>query len=638
MLRVLTIALVIVLMGTSCTEDPRQPGSGTGSQPMKPSPAPAENARPAPAEYGLDGRPMRALVREDGLPHMVLVVREGVAPAREPGGAPCGEPLALFNQLYVMAEPVNDAFLVSTDGASDLGWVPAAACRDWPTRLALGPLDQLLVYESTDAAKRAAFGESSATAFARSSAAAAGQQFPIAETQVVRDGGKTIHLARIHFLGHLDQETRHSPTTSHSSTAAPSNSIVGSASALRERSDRLARVDIVVLMDATSSMQPFIDATKSAVTSVVTAIAGGRADVRVGLVAFRDADKESGWMSRVILPLAPIERFEQGLSGLIANAGGDENEAGYVGVDAALSTAWRADKLGQRIVLVVAQSAWHETGNGNPRGWTAESLGKRAAEEGIKIHAMHVDGASPPSSQRLAIQLHDLAAPSGGSVVRAADAQALADAINRSAVKASSIAGVRVAVLEGHARGKTLEEVSRLEGVPVGEARAAFEFLTASDCIVPPTRSDARVAAASGWVIVAVDGVPTVQTFVLARRSEITRLTMELFDLSAFADADTPAALLEWARRPRNGSYFDSSSQSNDESLASFLRGHSVYVSRASILNRTTHEVRQMPEHERKTLSDDISMRFLPRLLAVRNSDIWNGPGGTAFVAEGLFP
>lgn len=637
-------AITVLALGmavTGCEED-----HGRHSSPAMTS-RPATVSTPSPVSptsspnSSADDLQLRALRRDDGLARMVVVVLDGIAPAREPGDSPGGEPLRIFSQLYVMEEAVQQGikyFAVSPDGIVDLGWLPSAACREWPTRLALGPQNEMLVYESASDAKRAALGDSGATAFARSTAGAADQQFPVAETQVIREADHTLHLAKIHFLGQLDANAPLQIETSSLSAAETNSSHHAVAPPVTETSQRLARVDVVVLMDATSSMQPYIEATKTAVAAVARTIASGRADVRFGLVAFRDADAESEWVTRQVVPLVPIERFEQGLAGLNANAGGDEDEDGYAGVAAALSVSWRADNLGQRIVLVVAQTAFHESGSGNPRGFTSQGLGDMAARNGVRIHAMQVEGASPSSGQRLTTQLRDLVIPTGGSVVRVADAQGLAETINRSTIQASSTANVRVAVLEGHASGKSLEEVARIEGVPISEARAAFEFLKASDCIIQPNRPDAAIAAASGWVVAAVDGVPMVRTFVLARRSEITRLTTELFDLTAFADADTPAALRDWALRPRKGSYFEPGGPSTDQSLASFLRGHSVYLSRASLLNLTSQQVRQMPESDRAALRERISKQFLPGLLNVRNSDIWTGPGGTAFVNEILFP
>jgi hypothetical protein len=56
------------------------------------------------------------------------------------------------------------------------------------------------------------------------------------------------------------------------------------------------------------------------------------------------------------------------------------------------------------------------------------------------------------------------------------------------------------------------------------------------------------------------------------------------------------------------------------------------------VLNLTSEQIRQMPERDRAALCDRISRDYIPRLLETRNSDIWTGPGGTAFVAESLFP
>jgi Mg-chelatase subunit ChlD len=614
-------------------EIPPAPAPAPKTVRVSTSAAPVDVSPPAAPE-----RAVRALLDHDGQHRMVLIVRDGVAPAREPGSPPSGTPLKLFAQCYITGvhgQSQPEFLAVSEDGFVDLGWIPADACREWSTRLALGPTDVLNVYESEDAALQAALSNESTQAFARSIPSALDLQFPIAETKVVRADGRSIVLTKIHFLGRLDDVARAGGVAKPPAPRArPATDVTQST---EDTSRRLSKVDIVFVMDATASMQQYIDATKETVASLARTLAADRADVRFALIAFRDASRDSQWVTRNVVPLVSFEDFEKGLTTLKAEGGGDDDEAGFVGVEAALNFSWRADNLGQRIVLVVGQTPFHTAGPGNPSCLTPASLATVAEQRNVRIHALQVDCFQTDGArEQLTTQLRGLAAPTGGSVFRVKDAGALARVINESAAQASTTAHARVTVLEGHVRGDSLEKVARVEGMPIAQAQAAFEFLRESNCILSTSRNDATMAAASGWVITAVDDVPRTRTYVLSRRSELQRLGAELFDLASYAEADTIEAFRRVAAQPRKGDYFDS--YPNQETLASFLRGHGVYLAETSILSRSLQQVRQMPERDRKALSERVMQHYLPKLLEVYASDIWTGPGETAFVPESIFP
>jgi hypothetical protein len=158
------------------------------------------------------------------------------------------------------------------------------------------------------------------------------------------------------------------------------------------------KVDVVFVLDTTRSTQPYIDATKAAVETMVTRMSDPdvAARVRFGLVGYRDSVNvvpDVEYETRIFTP----EMVEaQSLLGLLANevkateSGSlDYQEEVFAGIDAALGMPWRENAL--RFVVLVGDASSHVKGHAqNVTGKDEADLRREADDAQIHIMAVHL--------------------------------------------------------------------------------------------------------------------------------------------------------------------------------------------------------------------------------------------------------
>jgi hypothetical protein len=136
---------------------------------------------------------------------------------------------------------------------------------------------------------------------------------------------------------------------------------VGRALVTKLQALRGCGVDLVFVIDTTSSMQPFLDHARRAANSLVGTLATLVEDLRVGVVAYRDKGDE--YLTRV-LELSD-DRYEilNFLWSLRAAGGGDAPEAVADGIHVAVEKAgWRS--RAHRVLVVIGDAPPH------PQDWT----------------------------------------------------------------------------------------------------------------------------------------------------------------------------------------------------------------------------------------------------------------------------
>ncbi len=121
-------------------------------------------------------------------------------------------------------------------------------------------------------------------------------------------------------------------------------------------------LDIVFVIDTTSSMKPYIEATKDVVRKISTAISDNKhvkGRVRLGLVGYRDRGDE--YVTKILCSLEAgkdLQSYQAELAKVEASGGGDSPEQVYAGIDMAVSKmAWGATSY--RHVVVIGDSANH---------------------------------------------------------------------------------------------------------------------------------------------------------------------------------------------------------------------------------------------------------------------------------------
>src|SRR5262249_3044325 len=149
----------LTLIGlTGCDKDPAK---HSGEKPAKTTApfVPVKNDAPAPASAPLPVSPTECLTDAFGIPLKVVLTERGVrALDRAQGGNLVGEPLRFFWPYFTFQiHRVGDEAAALQIGDSPRkdsirGWVPAAACVAWPTRLGgeYVPHFPLLIYKDRE--------------------------------------------------------------------------------------------------------------------------------------------------------------------------------------------------------------------------------------------------------------------------------------------------------------------------------------------------------------------------------------------------------------------------------------------------------------------------------------------------------
>lgn len=129
-------------------------------------------------------------------------------------------------------------------------------------------------------------------------------------------------------------------------------------------------LDLVLCVDTTSSMQPYMDDLKRNLVKLVRARAEGFESVRVGLLLFKDYWPED-YITRKIPFTAELPKVDGYIQGLLARGGGDIPEAVHEGLYAAATQFdWRADS---RLLFLVTDSCPHPLAKGGISWFDAAS-------------------------------------------------------------------------------------------------------------------------------------------------------------------------------------------------------------------------------------------------------------------------
>lgn len=119
---------------------------------------------------------------------------------------------------------------------------------------------------------------------------------------------------------------------------------------------RKVGLDVVLVIDATSSMQFVIDSVKSRLIKLVTSLRQMVPTSRIGIVAYRDKGEE--YVTRWVDLSFSTGKLQDFLANLRAEGGGDWPEAVCDGLEVALNDlSWR--KKSKRIVILVPGSPPH---------------------------------------------------------------------------------------------------------------------------------------------------------------------------------------------------------------------------------------------------------------------------------------
>jgi hypothetical protein len=145
-------------------------------------------------------------------------------------------------------------------------------------------------------------------------------------------------------------------------------------------------VEVVFVIDTTSSMGGLIEGAKQRIWAIANEIAKGRPAPRVkmGLVAFRD--KGDAYVTKVFDLSENLDNTYKDLLSLSAEGGGDGPEHVIAGIDAAVDKiAWSKDPKTFKVVYVVGDAPPHEDYADAP---TLASVMQKAVRKGLIVNSV----------------------------------------------------------------------------------------------------------------------------------------------------------------------------------------------------------------------------------------------------------
>ena len=141
-------------------------------------------------------------------------------------------------------------------------------------------------------------------------------------------------------------------------------------------------VDIVLCLDTTGSMAPYVDELRRTLTTMLRGIVSDFVEYRIGIVLYRDYPPDA-YITRVFPFTNDLQQFQRSLNSVVTWGGGDIPEAVYEALyDAVDKFTWRAES---RLVILVGDAPPHPV----PKGAiTADMVFGKAAANDIRINAI----------------------------------------------------------------------------------------------------------------------------------------------------------------------------------------------------------------------------------------------------------
>jgi Mg-chelatase subunit ChlD len=146
-------------------------------------------------------------------------------------------------------------------------------------------------------------------------------------------------------------------------------------------------VDIVFAVDTTGSMAEEIDAAKRTIFAIANTIRATQqnADLRIGLVAYKDTDADSTYVTKPFALTRDLDAVYAELASYTAAGGDDFPELVTIAMSDAIEMQWRPDAT--KLMFLVGD-AWPAVRPGVP---TYDTVTRLARERGITVNAIQSD-------------------------------------------------------------------------------------------------------------------------------------------------------------------------------------------------------------------------------------------------------
>jgi hypothetical protein len=627
-----TIPCVVLLALSSCTERRVQasPSVATPASSSSPAIVPAPVAVPKL-------RASECLRSERGLPLMAQITKEGVTAG--------DETLPLFAPFYYVfaREPEQGEAKSYTIGRtkyrdSICAKVPADAVALWSTTVGACPLGPCSVYASIDDLRKFAGGDGSAQPIAVTPPGSQRRPFlwPIARTATFVAGGVEHEAWQIHFIGRAAAAVE--------PAAAPTGPTRYTEAEVAAFHQSLRSLDVVLVLDATGSMRPFWKAVHQQVAGLTYRLdqrrKEGAPEARFGLVAYRDHDKSSEFVTRSV-SFGDEQALANALGSIRVDHGGDAPEAALDAVHAALAMPWRDSALAARVLVLVSDASFHEgDGAGNPNRLRSEQIASLARERRVHVFGLAVGQQERDADRaRQLAQYEALATATGGATFAIEQADAAADRIESLLSAVAQKGRDRSAVLDAVAKGGTsAADISKSTNLPAEDVVEILDFL--GGAIDLSRLRPGQPAFATGWVLPQWKGEPQLEMRVLVSRGDCELLRDAcrrlIADLTGSPTVGRGLAGIGGFSRSGEGPAFDP-----DADIANLLTAwRGLPFRKDSVLRLSLNELDHMSEEQRRRRLDQVALALRDLVAFERDDRNFFTVHGTTygFCAEAVLP
>ncbi|MCB9897402.1 MAG: VWA domain-containing protein [Planctomycetes bacterium] len=607
---------------------------------------------------------MECLVDEaTGIRAKVLVTERGVrCQDGVPAGGLAGAPLKHFLPYYVFdvwpreGEPEFYEVGSTPRRQSVKGWVPAVSVARWDTRVGVryarrpdGRAPPLRIYASPDPlVEILQTGRSATRPIAR--ATLSGERtlmpWPVAETKLVTVDGKVHELVRIDFLAELPERPAGGDDAALvlDDPAGPPETGAYTEAEMTHLLSDLKVLDIVFCVDNTRSTGPYLDAIRSAVSTIARRLDSlpTRPDLQVGLVLYRDYvdgiyfDQGRGpsvtWTSGMTSDLDGFLARVRGLTEAPYNS--DEYaEAGYDGLLAAVEdTSWRGKALASRVVVLIGDNSFHEPeSEKNPKHIGLERVRLSADAHDVRVFTLDIDGGGGEAEQQVHLeQFQAIADACGGACFPIDDAGDVVDRIRSISDVQVERVHANVAVTEGLRAGKAVGTIAEEENLDIRQVTEVMEFLEGADVDLSRLKPG-EPTFSTGWALVSLDGVDLLEREVYLAKAESEALVGALMTIGSRYFVSNDGAdrfgrnLVEIGAARRIGDpladFFETDSAGPFDV---FALSKGIPVNPHSVLRMTKSEIMFMSEADKAAIRDRVNRVCIPSLVNAQNDDgLW---------------
>jgi len=348
-----------------------------------------------------------------------LIVRHDTAVFAEPNESSRSQPLRQFDFFFCLAADesgakTKDGFYRIAAGTSEsnaIGWVKSDDIVEWPHTQVLG---------FTKRAER-----DPANFFSNQQAIESYLRDGSIEQAISREPNGVEILSLLPILVEMEIEVNGEKVKSfqvaYIHTADPKNVFAPKDSITIPQIQKELTLDIVFVIDTTSSMAPYIDAAKEVIRKIAAAVNSNqnvKGRVRLGLVGYRD--KGDTYVSKVLCSLETgtnLAAFQNALENTKAEGGGDNPEQVYAGLRTAV-TEMNWNDVANRHIILIGDAPNHEDDNSLVSSETvlaaaqpgASSDDVEALIQHITIHTLQVGEGSGTEFETCRRQFSTLAA------------------------------------------------------------------------------------------------------------------------------------------------------------------------------------------------------------------------------------